>query len=122
MGLAATVLGGYAVRQSMLYVSLTGDLFGGGVFGLAGVGLWVVAVAHFYMAAGYRFGRVEFVTGSLSSATLRTKSKVIAEGVSINFLRKPDADDLNATPDNRYVFFISGWRPWVCPESGFLMD
>jgi hypothetical protein len=122
MGLVSTLLGGYALERATAYFAMTGDSVGGAAFGAAGIGLLIVAVAHFYMAAGYRFGLLEAVEGSLDRATLRTKSGVVAEAVRIRFLRKPDARDSNSSPSNRYVFFISDWRPWVCPESGFLTD
>lgn len=122
MGLASTLLGGYALRQAMTYVGMTDDSVGAGVFGLAGISLLAAGVAHFYMAAGYRLGRLEAVTGNLSSATLKAKSGVVAEAVRIRFLRKPDADNASAEPAERYVFFVSEWKPWVCPESGFLRE
>jgi hypothetical protein len=121
-GLASLLLGAYTIQKTLEYSVTTGDMVGAGVFGLAGVILMVVSVVHFYMAIGYKFGQLERVTGSLQSATLKSEKSVIAEAVKIRFLRKPDADNLNATPENRYVFFISGWRPWVCPESGFLKE
>lgn len=122
MGLASILLGSYALERATAYFGMTGDSVGGAAFGFAGFGLLVVAVAHFYMAAGYRFGSLEAVEGSLDSATLRTKSGVVAKAVRIRILRKPDASDPNSTPSNRYVFFISDWRPWVCPKSMFLKD
>jgi len=120
MGLASILLGAYALRQTLTYLGMTGDSVGASVFGLAGISLLIVAGAHFYMAWGYRFGSIEAVTGSLRSATLIARSGVVAKAVKIRFLRKPDADNLNTTPDSRYVFFVSNWRPWVCKESRFL--
>jgi hypothetical protein len=74
MGLASILLGSYALERAVAYFGMTGDSVGGAAFGFAGVSLLVVAVAHFCMAAGYRFGRLEAVEGSLDSATLRTRS------------------------------------------------
>ena len=110
----------YAFRKTFEYLGLTGGTVGTLAFGLAGVILMIVAVAHFYMASAYRFGQLEAVTGNFQSATLEAKSGVIAKAIEIRFVRKPDADDLSTTPESRYVFFIGGWRPWVCLESGFL--
>lgn len=122
MGIAALVLGGYAFRQTIRYVGISGDTLGAGLFGLAGIGLVTVAVAHIYMAAGYRFGRLESVTGSLNTATLRTRSGVVAESVRIRLLRKPDAGNSGSKTNHHFVFFIGNCRPWVCPESSFLKE
>jgi hypothetical protein len=122
MGIASLLLGGYALRQALRYIGMTSDSVGASIFALAGVSLLVVAIVHFYMATGYRFGQLEAVTGSLNCATLMNRSGVIAEGVRIRFLGKPDEDNLSTAPNSRYVFFVSGWRPWVCPVSGFLRE
>ncbi|WP_175820983.1 hypothetical protein [Burkholderia sp. BCC0419] len=122
MGLASTLLGSYALERAITYFGITGDSVGGVAFGGAGICLFVVAVAHFYMAIGYRFGRLEAVEGSLESATLKARAGVVAKAVKICFLRRPDAKKSISEHGARYIFFIGNGRPWVCPESRFLRD
>jgi hypothetical protein len=122
MGVGSIVLGGYTLRQAVTCLRMSGDSFGAALLGLAGIGLVLVAAAHLYMAAGYRFGRLDAVTGSGSTATLWTRSGMVANGVRISLVRKPDADNLSAKSVNRYVFFVGDWKPWVCPESEFLRE
>ncbi|MDN7699575.1 hypothetical protein R0290_10660 [Burkholderia semiarida] len=122
MGLGSTLLGSYALERAIAYFGITGDSVGGIAFGGAGICLFVVAVAHFYMAIGYRFGRLEAVEGSPESATLKAEVGVVAKAVKIRFLRRPDARNSISEQGTRYIFFIGNGRPWVCPESRFLMD
>ncbi|WP_175241132.1 MULTISPECIES: hypothetical protein [Burkholderia cepacia complex] len=122
MGLGSILLGSYALERAIVYFGITGDSVGGIAFGGAGICLFVIAVAHSYMAIGYRFGRLEAVEGSLESATLKAGAGVVAKAVKIRFLRRPDAKNSISEQGTRFIFFIGNGRPWVCPESRFLMD
>ena len=57
-----------------------------------------------------------------NTATLRTRSGVVAESVRIRLLRKPDAGNSGSKTNHHFVFFIGNCRPWVCPESSFLKE
>jgi hypothetical protein len=71
------------------------------------------------MAAGFKLGRLDLVTGSMAAATLQQRHRAVIVASRIQFVRKLDADNANLTADDRDVFFICAYRPWVCKEALF---
>ena len=65
LGCGAFAMGLYAVWKTLLYFNDSGDMTGSAIFGCVGVCLLLVAGLHWYMAAGFKIGRVDLVTGSL---------------------------------------------------------
>ena len=61
------------------------------------------------MAAEFKFGRLDLVTGVLVAAILRQGSLVVMPAARAQFVRKLDTDNLGQTLDDRYVFFICGY-------------
>jgi hypothetical protein len=119
-GVGSFVFGAYLARRTLLYLWATGDPRGAIIFGLSSLGLFVVGVLHLYMAAGIRFGRVDAVTGTREAATLRRGGQIVAEACQIRLVRDLYYDDPSVEPANRYLFFICGYRPWVCAQASFL--
>ncbi|WP_442808984.1 hypothetical protein [Trinickia soli] len=119
LGTGAFALGLYALWNTLLYMSISGDATGTTFFGCAAFCLLLVAGLHWYMAAGFKYGALDLVTGTLVAATLQQGSRVVVSATRIQFIRKLDADNLTLTPENRYVFFVCAYRPWVCKEAQF---
>jgi hypothetical protein len=84
-----------------------------------GVVIVLAGLVNFYTAFGFKFGRIDAVVGSRRSAVLIRGEKNVRKAVHIRLLRYLDSDQLDLTDDQRLIFFIGNWRPWVCPVSGF---
>ena len=117
LGAGAFALGLYALWKTLLYMRISADAMGTTIFGCVVLCLWLVAGLHWYMAAGFRCGALDLVTGTLAAATLQQGGRVVVSATRIQFVRRLDADIL--TPENRYVFFVCAYRPWVCKETRF---
>lgn len=118
-GAGAFALALYSMWKALAHHRTSGDVLGTVIFGCAALGLLLTAGLHWYMAAAFRFGEVDLVTGSLSAATLRRGNRVVLSETTVQFVRRLEADDVSVAPNDRYVFFISAYRPWVCREAQF---
>ena len=119
LGCGAFVMCLYAVWKTWLYFDISGDTTGTTIFGSVALCLLLVAGLHWYMAAGFKIGQIDLVTGSLTEATLQRGDRVIMATARIQFVRNLDADNLNLTRHEKYVFFVCAYRPWVCKEAQF---
>lgn len=119
LGIGAFALGIYAVWKTWLYFNASADTTGAAIFGGVALCLLLVAGLHWYMAAGFKFGRLDLVTGSMSAATLQQGNRAVIAAAKVQFVRKLDAHNASLTANDRYVFFICSYRPWVCKEADF---
>lgn len=119
LGIGAFALSLYLFWKAALYFKTSNDTTGVAVLGCAALSLLVVAGLHWYMAAGFKFGQVDLVTGTVTAATLQQGHRAVAARAKIQFVRKLDADNASLTAEERYVFFICAYRPWVCKEARF---
>ena len=119
LGGGAFSLGLYATWQTLRYFADSEDAMGALIFGCAAFGLLLTAGAHWYMAAGFKFGRLDLVAGSMAAVTLRQGHRTVIASAKVQFVRKLDADNASLAPDDRYVFLICSYRPWVCKEVDF---
>lgn len=72
---------------------------------------------HFYAAIAFCYGHVDRVVGSKSSATLLKGETVVRSGAKIRAVKELLHD---SGSDISLVFFIVGFRPWVCAKDSFL--
>lgn len=119
LGAGALALGLYATWKTLLYFNASTDAAGVAIFGSVALGLFMVAGLHWFMAAGFKLGRLDLVTGSIASATLHQGSRAVITAAKVQFLRRLDTDNASLSADDRYVFFICAYRPWVCKEADF---
>jgi hypothetical protein len=84
-----------------------------------GVVIVLAGLLNFYTAFGFKFGKIDAVVGSRRSAVLIRGENNVRDEVRIRAVRYLDSDQLDLTDDQRLIFFIGNWRPWVCPVSGF---
>ena len=119
LGAGAFAFSLYAFWKTLLYFNTSEDTTGVAILGCAALSLLLVAGLHWYMAAGFKFGQLDLVTGTLAAATLHQGSRVVMATTKVQFVRKLDADNLSLTPNDRYVFVICAYRPWVCKEAQF---
>jgi hypothetical protein len=119
LGGGALVLSLYAMWKTLLYFNASGDTAGSAIFACIALCLLLVTGLQWYMAAGFKMGRLDLVTSSLAAATLLRGNRIVMETTRVQFLRKLDTDDVSLTPNDRYVFFICAFRPWVCKEAQF---
>lgn len=119
LGAGALALGLYTMWKTLLYFNASTDTTGAAILGCVALGLFLVACLHWYMAAGFKLGRLDLVTGSMASATLQRGHHAVVSAAKVQFVRKLDTDDASLSADDRYVFFICSYRPWVCKEVDF---
>ena len=121
VGVASIGLALYSARQTVQYWAMTADAGGTAIFAIAPAILLAVAVVYFYVAAAYGPGLLDEVTGRLDCAMLKQGSRVMATGVRVRFIRRPDEARSTLAPEHRYVLFIGEGRPWACKQSRFLL-
>ncbi|WP_156920100.1 hypothetical protein [Comamonas composti] len=109
----------YFAWKSWIYFNTIGDITGFTILGVSALIFLLAAGFHWYMAVGFKVGRLNLVTGSLSSATLWRGDSIVIATTKIQFIRKLNVDNLNLAEDKRFVFFLSSYRPWVCTEKNF---
>lgn len=119
LGCGAFVLGLYTVWKTWRYFNASADTTGAVIFACVATCLLLVAGLHWYMAAGFKLGRLDLVTGSMSAATLQQGRRAVVASAKVQFVRKLDADNLSLAANERYVFFVCSYRPWVCKEDDF---
>lgn len=110
----------YSFWKTVLYFNSSSDVAGSAFFGFTALILLIVAGLHLYMAAGYKGGRLDYVTGSMENATLKQGNHIVLDKAKIQFHRFVDRDNSSVEPNERFVFLVCAYRPWVCKESHFL--
>lgn len=91
------------------------------VFATTGVIIGCLGIFNFYLAYGFKYGRVSEVTGTMEAATLIRHSKKLIEKRKIAFVRHVDLDDAGLDASERSVLFFCAWRPWVCLTKDFMV-
>lgn len=122
MSIVAFVLSAYAVRLGFEALAVTSILLDFLVFLVAALVFAVSGVALLYFALSFKFGIVEEVFGSRNSATLVLAGKEVRAGGRIRYLKHLETDDESIGEDEKTVFFIVDWRPWVCVSKNFRLD
>lgn len=89
------------------------------IFWVAVVVIYFFCFVAFYAAYGFKYGRVDEVTGSMRSAVLIQNGKPIREAARIHLKRNYDQENTKLTDEERDVLFICDWRPWVCSRRTF---
>lgn len=84
--------------------------------------LCVIALVSFYVAYGFKVGRLDAVTGSMASAVLIQDGKPVLQGYPIRFKRIYNWEDRSIPDEEREFLFTCHWRPWVCKTRTFLLS
>lgn len=80
--------------------------------------MFVIGAIHLYVSHGLLFGMVVEVSGSCKAPVVTKSEGLKSVFPPIVFFKKIYFEESQAS-SAKYLLFISGWRPWICPVEKF---